>query len=28
LKHGVNTYEGKCTCIGVAEAFNLKYQEI
>lgn len=26
LKHGVNTYLGKCTCPGVCEAFNLKYE--
>jgi len=28
IKMGVNTYEGKCTCKGVAEAFNLPYVEI
>jgi len=28
LKMGVNTYNGKCTCIGVCEAFDLKYQAI
>jgi len=28
LKLGVNTYDGKCTCVGVCQAFNLKYQAI
>jgi len=28
LKFGVNTYEGKCTCRGVADAFNLECQEL
>ncbi|MDT8337262.1 MAG: hypothetical protein RQ856_05485, partial [Candidatus Izemoplasmatales bacterium] len=28
LRHGVNTYLGKCTCEGVCEAFDLKFQEI
>jgi alanine dehydrogenase len=26
LKYGINTYLGKCTCPGVCEAFNLKYE--
>lgn len=28
LKYGVNTFEGKCTCQGVADAFNLEYIEL
>ncbi len=28
LKLGVNTYDGKCTCVGVCQAFDLKYQPI
>jgi alanine dehydrogenase len=28
LKMGVNTYDGKCTCVGVCQAFDLKYQAI
>ncbi len=28
LKLGVNTYDGKCTCVGVCQAFDLKYQTI
>lgn len=28
LKLGVNTYDGKCTCLGVCQAFDLKYQTI
>ncbi|MDY0010785.1 MAG: alanine dehydrogenase [Candidatus Izemoplasmatales bacterium] len=28
LKLGVNTYDGKCTCVGVCQAFDLKYQAI
>jgi alanine dehydrogenase len=28
LKSGVNTYDGKCTCLGVCQAFDLKYQTI
>jgi alanine dehydrogenase len=28
LRHGVNTYLGKCTCEGVCQAFDLKYQEM
>lgn len=28
LKYGVNTYDGKCTCVGVCQAFDLEYQTI
>lgn len=28
LKYGVNTYLGKCTCDGVCQAFDIKYQEL
>lgn len=28
LKYGINTYEGKCTCLGVCQAFDLKYEAI
>ena len=28
LKYGVNTYDGKCTCVGVCQAFGLEYQTI
>jgi alanine dehydrogenase len=28
IKMGVNTYDGKCTCKGVAEAFGLPYVEL
>ncbi len=28
LRYGVNTYLGKCTCDGVCQAFDIKYQEI
>jgi len=28
LKYGVNTYKGECTCVGVCDAFNLKYIEL
>ena len=28
LRHGVNTYDGKCTCPGVCEAFNLEHFEL
>lgn len=28
LYYGVNTYLGKCTCEGVCEAFDIKYQEM
>ncbi|HPE00131.1 MAG TPA: alanine dehydrogenase [Bacillota bacterium] len=28
LKYGINTYNGKCTCLGVCQAFDLKYEAI
>lgn len=28
LKYGVNTYDGKCTCIGVCQAFDLEYHAL
>jgi alanine dehydrogenase len=28
LKYGINTYEGRCTCLGVCQAFDLKYEAI
>ena len=28
LKYGVNTFDGKVTCQGVAEAFNLEYHQL
>ncbi|XFA98293.1 alanine dehydrogenase [Candidatus Izemoplasma sp. B36] len=28
LKYGVNTYDGKCTCPGVCQAFNLDHYEL
>ncbi len=28
LRHGVNTYDGKCTCPGVCQAFNLDHYEL
>jgi alanine dehydrogenase len=28
LKYGINTYNGKCTCLGVCQAYDLKYDAI
>jgi alanine dehydrogenase len=28
LRYGVNTYDGKCTCQGVCDAFDLKYHKL